>query len=122
MKKMVVLILLLSGMGFAQRTTIKGSDHPELIPDSAAFQCILNVHLQSDVGTASRDMIGLSPTDRAIYDAALNNVISVNKANAASTLASLSRSMTPTGYSTLLAHIQARKAFMVHVSGKAVRQ
>ncbi|MGC2323087.1 MAG: hypothetical protein WA463_10695, partial [Terriglobales bacterium] len=48
MKKLLLLLLLLPGAGFAQQTTINGSEHPELIPDAAAAQAVFGVHSMYD--------------------------------------------------------------------------
>jgi len=67
MKKLFVLFLLLSGMGFAQQTTVNGSEHPELIPDSAAAIAVFSVHSMYGCLTAKADcdIAPLLPTPRS---------------------------------------------------------
>ena len=48
MKKLLLLLLLLPGAGFAQQTTINGSEHPELIPEEAAARAVCSVHSMYD--------------------------------------------------------------------------
>jgi len=116
MKKLLLLFLLLSGMGFAQQTTINGSEHPELIPDSAAALAVFSVHSMfgtpaNAANTAKHQAkIGLSAPDLAAYNAAMLAYHSNPKQPP--TLAQMQTALSADGYSKLLAFIRSEKAHM----------
>jgi hypothetical protein len=128
MKKLLVLFLLLSGMGFGQQTTINGSEHPELIPDSAAARAVFNVHSMfgSPADTANTEKqhakLNLSPADHAIYDAAMQAHFNNKRRNSSATMAGLLSTLSPDGKAKLLAFIQAEKKGMQYHTQPAVAQ
>jgi hypothetical protein len=126
MKKLLVLFLLLSGMGFAQQTTVNGSTHPELIPDSAAALAVFSVHSMFDApanaaNTAKHQAkIGLSAPDLAVYNAAMLAYHSNPKQPP--TLAQMQTALSADGYSKLLAFIRSEKNRMQYHTQPAVAQ
>lgn len=116
MKKLLVLFLLLSGVVFAQQTTVDGREHPELIPDDAAARAVFSVHSMFDTpantaNTAKHQAkIGLSAADLAAYNAAMLAYRSNPKQPP--TLAQMQTALSAEGYSKLLAFIRSEKAHM----------
>ena len=126
MKKLLVLVLLLSGMGFAQQTTVNGSEHRGLIPDEAAARAVFSVHSMYGCPTAKPDCdvatviantekhhakVNLSPADHAIYDAAMQALFN-NPKSAATAFSSLLPTLSADGQAKLKAFIQSEKAHM----------
>lgn len=136
MKKLLVLVLLLSGVGFAQQTTINGREHPELIPDEAAVQAVFSVHSMYGCPTAKADCdiaavvantekhhakLNLSAADHAIYDAAMQAYFAGGKKNVAAAMTGL-LSLSAEGQAKLKAFIQSEKARMQYHVQPAIPQ
>jgi len=117
MKKLFLLSVLLSGAALAQQTTINGSQHPELIPDSAAAQAVFSVHsmFSTPVDAANtakqQAKIGLSTDDLAIYNAAMLAYFNSNPKQTPS-LAQMQSALSADGYSKLITFIRSEKAHM----------
>ena len=128
MKKLLLLFLLLPNVGFAQQTTVTGSEHPELIPDSAAARAVFNVHSMfgSPANAANTEKqhakLNLSPADHALYDAAMQAHFSNKKRHAAATMTGLLSALSPDGQAKLKAFIQSEKAHMQYHAQQAVAQ
>ena len=118
MKKLLLLLLLVPAVGFAQQSTINGSEHPELIPDAAAIQAVFSVHsmfaTSADAALAEKHhaKLNLSPGDHAIYDAAMQAHFNASRKNAASVMTGLLSSLSPDGQAKLKAFIQSEKRHM----------
>jgi len=127
MKKLLVLLLLLSGVGFAQQTTVNGSEHPELIPDSAAAMAVFSVHSMFDtpanIANTERHQakLNLAPADHAIYDAAMQALFN-NPKSQATAFSSLLPILSADGQAKLKAFIQAEKVHMQYHTQPAVAQ
>ncbi|MFZ3213602.1 MAG: hypothetical protein WA188_19015 [Terriglobales bacterium] len=112
-----MLFLLLSGVGFAQQTTINGSEHPELIPDSAAALAVFSVHSMFDTpanaaNTAKQQAkIGLSAADVAVYNAAMLAYFNSNPKQPP-TLIQMQAALSADGYTKLLAFVRSEKTHM----------
>lgn len=127
MKKLLLLFLLLPVVAFAQQTTINGSDHPELIPDDAAAVAVFSVHSMFStpgdiVNTAKQQAkLRFSPTDLAVYQAAMQAFASHSEVRAA-TYTNLLPTLSPDGQAKLKAFIQAEKARMQYHMQKPILQ
>jgi len=117
MKKLLLLFPLLAAIGFAQQTTINGSQHPELIPDDAAARAVFSVHSMfstpADAANTTKQQakIGLSAADLAAYNAAMLAYFNSNPKQTP-TLAQMQTTLSADGYSKLLAFIRSEKAHM----------
>lgn len=128
MKRLLLLFLLLPIIGFAQQTTINGSDHPELIPDAAATAAVFSVHSMyktaADVTNTEKQhaKLGLSAADHAIYDAAMQAHFADKKQHAAAVMTGLMSTLSPDGQAKLKAFIQAEKTHMQYHTQPAIPQ
>ena len=117
MKKLLLLFPLLAAIGFAQQTTINGSQHPELIPDDAAARAVFSVHSMfstpADAANTAKQQakIGLSAADLAAYNAAMLAYFNSNPKQTP-TLAQMQTTLSADGYSKLLSFIRSEKAHM----------
>lgn len=132
MKKLLLLFLLLPGAGFAQQATINGSEHPELIPDSAAALAVFSVH--SMFGSAAVNTntekqhakIGLSAADHAIYESAMqahfNARSARNRSAQTATFGHLLATLSADGQARLKAFIRAEKKSMQYHVQEPIEQ
>jgi hypothetical protein len=83
MKVLSAVFLLLGALSLAgaqDATRIDGRQHPELIPDVAAYRAVLlmHSHFETEEDTARTEQlhnrIGLSPADHQIYDEVLKHL------------------------------------------------
>jgi len=126
MKKLLVLFLFLSSTGFAQQTTVNGSEHPESIPDEAAARAVFSVHSMFDTPANAANTskhqakIGLSAPDLAVYNAAM--LAYHNNPKQPPTLAGMQTALSADGYSKLLAFIRSEKNRMQYHTQPALAQ
>jgi len=79
MKSLALFLALLPALMAAQRATINGGQHPELIPDSVAYRVVLIAHSRNSTpaeaaaSEAKRGRIGLSSAGLAQYGNILTN-------------------------------------------------
>jgi len=117
MKWLTMLLLLLTISGFAQQTTINGSQQPALIPDDAAARAVFSVHSMfstpaNAANTAKQQAkIGLPAADLAIYNAAMLAYFNSNLKQIP-TLAQMQAALSADGYAKLLTFIRSEKAHM----------
>jgi hypothetical protein len=114
MKKLLVVLVLWPAMGFAQQTTINGSEHPELIPDQAAAIAVFGMHsAQDNLANTEKHhaKLQLSAADHAIYDAAMVALHNQPKTRA-NTYDILMTRLSPDGQAKLKAFIQSEKRHM----------
>ena len=117
MKELLLLLLLLPAVGFAQQSTINGSEHPELIPDAAAALAVFGVHSMlktpTDIANSEKQhaKLNFSPADHAIYDAAMQ-ALANNPKSKATAYTNLLSALSSDGQAKLKAFIQAEKAHM----------
>ena len=117
MKKLLLLFPLLAAIGFAQQTTINGSQHPELIPDDAAARAVFSVHSMfstpADAANTTKQQakIGLSAADLAAYNAAMLASFN-NPKQPPPTLAQMQTALSADGYTRLLTFVRSEKAHM----------
>jgi len=114
MKQLLISLLILSGLGFAQQvTTIKGPEHPELIPDEAAAIAVFGVHSDTADTTNTEKhhaKLQLVPDDHAIYDAAMATFRQPKSRG--NTYNNLIQRLSPNGQAKLRWFIQSEKAHM----------
>jgi len=117
MKQLMVSLWLLTALGLAQQvTTIRGSEHPELIPDEAAAIAVFAVH--SDQGNAANTekhhaKLQLSGRDHSTYDAMMV-IFSRYEEERTDTYKYLLQQLSPDGQVKLKAFIQIEKQRMQH--------
>ena len=134
MKRLLMLfLLLLPALAFAQQqTTVNGSQHPELIPDSAAAMAVFSVHSMyknpTDIANTEKHhaKIGFNTVDHAIYDSAMqayfNAVMSHNPSAMTATASNLNLTLSADGQTKLKAFIQREKARMQYHIQPAIPQ
>jgi hypothetical protein len=118
MKHLMLSVLLLTGLGLAQQQiiTVRGSEHPELIPDEAAAIAVFGVHSdQADIANTEKHhaKLQLSIRDHSTYDAAML-VFWRYPEERSKTYHNLLQQLSPDGEAKLKRIVQNEKVHMQH--------
>lgn len=112
MKQLLISLLLLTGLSLAQQViTIRGSEHPELIPDGAAAIAVFGVHSDhANSANTEKDhaKLHLSAHDHSTYDAAMV-IFSRYPEDRGNTYDQLLQELGPDGQAKLKAFLQTEK-------------